>query len=77
MRIATGEARWPESKGGRDQHFVQPGYPAQHSRPHPLGQHHDLLAKAVPHWIAAVRAKSACIAPGSPRENSSFESFNV
>ena len=35
------------------------------------------MAKAVQEWIAAVGAKTAYIAPGSPWENGYVESFNA
>jgi transposase InsO family protein len=35
------------------------------------------VAKAVQEWIAAVGAKTAYIAPGSPWENGFIESFNA
>jgi len=37
----------------------------------------ELVAKAVQGWIAAVGAKAAYIAPGSPWENGYVESFNA
>jgi transposase InsO family protein len=37
----------------------------------------ELVAKEVQRWIAAVGAKTACIAPGSPWENGYVESFNA
>jgi len=37
----------------------------------------EFVAKAVQDWIAAVRAKAAYIAPGSPWENGFIESFNA
>jgi hypothetical protein len=37
----------------------------------------EFVAKAVQAWIAAVGAKTAYIAPGSPWENGYFESFNA
>jgi putative transposase len=37
----------------------------------------EFTAKAVPEWIAAVGAKTAYIAPGSPWENGFIESFNA
>jgi transposase InsO family protein len=37
----------------------------------------EFFAKAVQGWIAAVGAKTAYIAPGSPWENGFIESFNV
>jgi transposase InsO family protein len=37
----------------------------------------EFTAKAVQDWIAAVRAKTAYIAPGSPWENGFIESFNA
>ncbi len=37
----------------------------------------EFLAKAVQGWIAAVGAKTADIAPGSPWENGYVESFNA
>jgi putative transposase len=37
----------------------------------------EFVAKAVQGWIAAVGAKTAYIAPGSPWENGSVESFNA
>ncbi len=37
----------------------------------------ELIAKAVQDWIAAVGAKTAYIAPGSPWENGHIESFNA
>ena len=37
----------------------------------------EFVAKAVQDWIAAVGAKSAYIAPGSPWENGYIESFNA
>ncbi|UHD45786.1 IS3 family transposase [Aureimonas altamirensis] len=37
----------------------------------------EFIAKAVRKWIAAVRAKTAYIAPGSPWENGFIESFNA
>ena len=36
----------------------------------------EFIAKAVQDWIAAVGAKTAYIAPGSPWENGYCESFN-
>ena len=37
----------------------------------------EFVAKAVQAWIAAVGAKTAYIAPGSPWENGYVESFNA
>lgn len=37
----------------------------------------EFVAKAVQAWIAAVGAKTAYIAPGSPWENGFIESFNA
>jgi len=37
----------------------------------------EFVAKAVQKWIAAVGAKTAYIAPGSPWENGYVESFNA
>ena len=37
----------------------------------------EFVAKAVQDWIAAVGAKTAYIAPGSPWENGFIESFNA
>ena len=37
----------------------------------------EFVAKAVQEWIAAVGAKTAYIAPGSPWENGYIESFNA
>lgn len=37
----------------------------------------EFIAKAVRDWIAAVGAKTAYIAPGSPWENGFIESFNA
>jgi putative transposase len=37
----------------------------------------EFVAKAVQEWIAAVGAKTAYIAPGSPWENGFVESFNA
>ena len=37
----------------------------------------EFIAKAVQEWIAAVGAKTAYIAPGSPWENGYIESFNA
>ena len=37
----------------------------------------EFLAKAVQDWIAAVGARTAYIAPGSPWENGYVESFNA
>jgi putative transposase len=37
----------------------------------------EFVAKAVQHWVAAVGAKTAYIAPGSPWENGYVESFNA
>jgi putative transposase len=37
----------------------------------------EFIAKAVQEWIAAVGAKTAYIAPGSPWENGYVESFNA
>ena len=37
----------------------------------------SFVAKAVRDWIAAVGAKTAYIAPGSPWENGYIESFNA
>ena len=37
----------------------------------------EFIATAVQEWIAAVGAKTAYIAPGSPRENGFVESFNA
>ena len=37
----------------------------------------EFVAKAVQEWIAAVGAKTAYIAPGSPWENGYVESFNA
>jgi len=37
----------------------------------------EFVAKAVQNWIAAVGAKTAYIAPGSPWENGYIESFNA
>ena len=37
----------------------------------------EFIAKAVQDWIAAVGAKTAYIAPGSPWENGFIESFNA
>ena len=37
----------------------------------------EFVAKAVQDWIAAVGAKTAYIAPGSPWENGYIESFNA
>jgi putative transposase len=37
----------------------------------------EFVAKAVQEWIAAVGAKAAYIAPGSPWENGFIESFNA
>ncbi len=37
----------------------------------------EFIAKAVQAWIAAVGAKTAYIAPGSPWENGYIESFNA
>jgi putative transposase len=37
----------------------------------------EFVAKAVREWIAAVGAKTAYIAPGSPWENGFIESFNA
>ena len=37
----------------------------------------EFVSKAVQKWIAAVSAKTAYIAPGSPWENGYVESFNA
>ena len=37
----------------------------------------EFVAKAVQEWIAAVGARTAYIAPGSPWENGCIESFNA
>ncbi len=37
----------------------------------------EFIAKAVQEWVAAVGAKAAYIAPGSPWENGYIESFNA
>ena len=37
----------------------------------------EFVAKAVQEWITAVGARTAYIAPGSPRENGCIESFNA
>src|SRR5208283_4939084 len=37
----------------------------------------EFVAEAVKAWITAVRAKTACITPGSPWENGFIESFNA
>jgi putative transposase len=37
----------------------------------------EFVAKAVQDWIAAVGAKTACVAPGSPWENGFIETFNA
>jgi putative transposase len=37
----------------------------------------EFVAKSVQKWITAVGAKTAYIAPGSPRENGFIESFNA
>jgi transposase InsO family protein len=37
----------------------------------------EFIAKAMQEWIAAVGAKTAYIAPGSPWENGYIESFNA
>ena len=37
----------------------------------------EFVAKAVQDWIAAVSAKTAYIAPGSPWENGYVENFNA
>ncbi len=37
----------------------------------------EFIAKAVQDWIAAVGARTATIAPGSPWENGFIESFNA
>ena len=37
----------------------------------------EFVAAAVREWIAAVGAKTAYIAPGSPWENGYIESFNA
>src|ERR1019366_6849815 len=39
--------------------------------------HPEFVAKAAQDWIAAVGAKAAHIAPGSPWENGFIESFNA
>jgi transposase InsO family protein len=53
--------------------FILRGVPAHiHSDNGPA-----FVAKAVQGWIAAVGARTACIAPGSPWENGYVESFNA
>jgi transposase InsO family protein len=37
----------------------------------------EFVATAAQAWVAAVGTKTACIAPGSPRENGFVESFNA
>jgi transposase InsO family protein len=52
-------------------------YPARRSRPHPLRQRPEFVARAVQDWIAAVGARTAYIERGSPWENGFIESFNA
>ena len=54
---------------------AQPG-PAS-PRCFPMYYGAEFVAKAVQDWIAAVGAKTACIAPGSPWENGFIKSFNA
>jgi putative transposase len=54
---------------------AQPG-PAS-PRCFPMYYGAEFTAKAVQDWIAAVGAKTAYIAPGSPWENGFIESFNA
>src|SRR4051812_8583639 len=54
---------------------AQPG-PAS-PRCFPMYYGAEFVAKAVQDWIAAVGAKTAYIAPGSPWENGFIESFNA
>ena len=62
----------------------------RHSRPHTfrlpmvaplvratIGDGPEFIARAVQEWIAAVGARTAYIAPGSPWENGCIESFNA
>jgi transposase InsO family protein len=53
--------------------FILRGVP-EHIRP---DNGPEFVAKAVQEWIAAAGAKTACIEPGSPRENGYVESFNA
>ncbi len=53
--------------------FILPGVP----EPIRSDNGPEFVAKAVQDWIAAVEAKTAYIAPGSPWENGFIESFNA
>ena len=53
--------------------FILRGVP-EHIRP---DNGSEFVAKAAQDWIAAAGAKTACIEPGSPRENGFVESFNA
>ena len=50
-----------------------------HGAPENIRSHNgpEFIAKVVRKWVADVRARAACIAPGSPWENGFIESFNA
>ena len=58
----------------RDERHSRSGPP---SRKFPTCYGPEFVAQAVQDWIAAVGAKTAYIAPGSPWENGYIESFNA
>jgi len=67
-----------EAEGGRcDRRPVGSLHFAGRAWPYPFRHGPEFVAKAVQEWIAAVGAKTAYIAPGSPWENGYVESFNA
>jgi transposase InsO family protein len=61
----------------RDRRAVRPVHPARRARHIRSDNGPEFVAKAVQGWIAAVGAKTAYIAPGSPWENGYGKSFNA
>ncbi len=61
----------------RDRCAVGPLHSARRTEAHSFRQRPEFIAKAVQDWIAAVGARTAYIAPGSPWENGYIESFNA
>jgi transposase InsO family protein len=60
-----------------DRRAVRPVHPARRAGHIRSDNGPEFVAKAVQGWIAAVGAKTAYIAPGSPWENGYVESFNA
>lgn len=61
----------------RDRRMVRSVHHARRPGARSIRQHSQVIAKVVQERIAAVGAKTAYIAPGSPRENGYIEYFNA